>query len=290
MNKKRVAVILTGELRYIDYCYKWWKNVIENSDYDVTLYSSTWNTYSDSIAICSKVKEEFEYKFESEGGLVAAVNSLCPDVSAITTPDTYLTNRYAYPKPILNHTDGPNYFFGRTIHLHRAMTVWVSELSEFDIIVHGRWDTAFRDTNEWNIFIGNCSESISFRHVEIDYGNVYACDFAYGGPSTEMTEIYSDVDIIQKHIDVFNEKYTKSPTAATTFLIGHNLYSSYIASQLKSIRSVEHECTLVRKHDYDFEYTIGQWNKLNDLFLLTMIPPGMNLKRAESLEKADSLT
>ena len=284
--KKRVAVILTGELRYIDYCFKWWSSVVEHSDYEVTFFSSTWNTYSDSISLCPKVKEEFDYNFEFGGGLVAAVGLACPGVKVIATPDTYL-NRYVYPQPMLKHTGGYNYFLGRTMHFFRAITTWGSELSEFDVIVHSRWDTAFRNTNDWNIFIGNCDEAISFRGVEIDYGNVYACDWAYGGPASEMIKIYCDTDIIQKHIDLFEEKYKKSPTAAATFLIGHNLYSTYLASQLHSIRSVTHSCTLVRKHDYDFEYTDDQWAKINALFLWSMTPA--NLQRAKSLEEADKL-
>ena len=38
----KVAVVLTGELRYIDFCYKWWQEVVKKSGFDVTFYSSTW--------------------------------------------------------------------------------------------------------------------------------------------------------------------------------------------------------------------------------------------------------
>jgi hypothetical protein len=263
--KKRVAIILTGELRYIDYCFKWWSSVVEKSDYNVDFFSSTWNEYSESVSLDSKFKEEFDYKVNAEGGITNAVRLMCPGVNSICTPDNYL-NRYVYPAELTKH-GSYNYYFGRTAQLYRAITTWNFDLSQYDVVVHSRWDTAFRNTNDFNSFIKICEDGISFRSLQIDKGNVYACDWAYGGPASEMLDIYGDIDLIQNHIDIFNELYEKDFTAATTFLIGHNLYSTYIARQLKSIKPSNHSATLVRKHNLDFEYSDNQWTTLNGYFL-----------------------
>ena len=39
---KKVAIILTGDPRHIEFCYPWWQGVVEHADYETIFYSTTW--------------------------------------------------------------------------------------------------------------------------------------------------------------------------------------------------------------------------------------------------------
>ena len=41
---KNVAIILTGDPRHLDFCLKWWQNLVDNSTYDIQFFSSIWKT------------------------------------------------------------------------------------------------------------------------------------------------------------------------------------------------------------------------------------------------------
>ena len=38
----KVAIILTGDPRHIDFCWPWWQGVVEHADYETVFYSTTW--------------------------------------------------------------------------------------------------------------------------------------------------------------------------------------------------------------------------------------------------------
>ena len=272
MRQKKVAVILTGELRYIDYCYNWWKSLVKNSDYEVNFYSSTWNRISDSVAIEVAFTNKIKKSLQSNSSIPNSISKVLPDIKTIVINDNFLNN-WIYPHELIKH-GSYSYYFGRTAMLYNATNTFHNELCNHDVIVHSRWDTAFRNTNNFDHLVKQCIDNISFRSLSIDKGNVWACDWAYGGPATEMLEIYTDSKIIDNHISIFNDLYKKDPTCAYTFLIGHNMYSSYITRLLKTIVAIDFDTTLIRKHNLKFDFTEDSWQKLNKLFLNTpSIPP-----------------
>jgi hypothetical protein len=237
------------------------------SDGDVDFYSSTWDRLPDSFAMQDSFTSEFNKNLKANQTIPTAINNMFPNVKAMTIPDIFLNN-WTFPYELVKHGDY-NYYFGRTAMLHKAATTWYNDLKHYDVIIHSRWDSAFRNTNDFNWFVEKCINNISFRSMSIDKGNVWTCDWVYGGPATEMLELYSDPNIIEKHISIFNDLYKKDPTSAYTFLIGHNIYSSYIAKMLKTIVPSDFSITLVRKHKLDFNYNEDTWQKLNKICLRT---------------------
>lgn len=272
MSQKKVAVILTGELRYIDYCYNWWKSLVKNSDYEVDFYSSTWNRIPDSFAIEVDFTNKIKKSLQSNSSIPNSILKVLPDIKTIVIDDNFLNN-WIYPRELIKH-GSYSYYFGRTAMLYSATNTFHNELCNYDVIVHSRWDTAFRNTNNFDHLVKQCIDNISFRSLSIDHGNVWACDWAYGGPATEMLEIYTDSKIIDNHVSIFNDLYKKDPTCAYTFLIGHNIYSSYITRMLKTIVTIDFDTTLIRKHNLKFDFSEDSWQKLNKLSLNTpSIPP-----------------
>lgn len=269
----RVAVILTGELRNIDFCLSWWNNVIEKCDHDVTLYSSTWSHLNNSC-INSKNKQQIENTSIDSNSVPVALQMHYPGPKYHICNDNKLkdleisTNLSRYLNSQYNH--GLSYYLGRVLHLSEAINIWYGDLIHFDIIIHARWDSAFRNTNFFNYVCNRAKDDIVFRGLKVDMGLLYSCDWAYAGPADQLITLYHDC--LDKHVGIYEYYLAKNPTVANTFLIGHNIHSTYIMHQLKSIQSIDFDCTLVRNHNLPFEYNEETWQALNKIFIDTTTP------------------
>ena len=270
----RVAVILTGELRNIDYCYQWWKSVVKMCNHEVDFYSCTWghlnNAFFDSVRKTELENLTIQCKSPS-----TALSRIYSDVQYLVVDDTEL-HQMQIPSSLREYcTSGYNpgmpYFFGRVYHMQRAVSYWNTLLQQYDVIVHSRWDTAFRNTNYFNYFVEQAQTDIVFRDIGVKQGLIYSCDWAYAGPAELMIKHY--INPIPSHIKVYEHFYNKNQNTAYTFLIGHNIHSTYLQHQLSTIKNIDFDCTLVRTHDMQFEYTDNQWQKMLQNFIKTTTSP-----------------
>jgi hypothetical protein len=270
----RVAVVLTGELRNIDFCYHWWHNLVERCDHEVTFYSSTWS-HLNNACINDENKQQLENIAISRNSVSAALNLEYPSIHYHICNDSKLTelsipvNLTRYFNAQSNH--GLPYYFGRAYHMSQAVNIWFGELITHDIIIHTRWDSAVRNTNFFNDICKHAQDSIVFRGLKVDKGLLYACDWLYAGPADKMITLYQkDLD---HYVDIYEYYYEKDPTVAQTFLIGHNIHSTYIMHQLETINNINFDCTLVRSHNLPFAFNEDTWQQLNKQFLNTTTPP-----------------
>lgn len=238
-------------------------------------YSSTWD-YFNRASILDSTAEQFFYWHDLTKNTVIALNHIVPNVKFIKNTSINPSNLNISPT-LLKHCNTSsnhdlNYYFGRVAHLEKAITIWNNDLIDYDVIIHARWDCIFRNTNFFNDFVDACARGLTFRDLKIDLGNVYGCDWAYGGPADQLIDLYQP-NAVQRHIDIFQELFDKNPTSAYTFLIGHNIHSTYAANQLKSIFPSDFDCTLVRKHQLPFRYSDNTWQQINKIFIDSTTPP-----------------
>jgi hypothetical protein len=264
----KVAVVLTGELRYIDYCKPWWDGVIQDCDYDVSVYSCTWGHLNNAFIDQTKRAElENQIIKPRPCNPSTALGNMYPGFEYLVVDDSGLTT-VSLPSSLEKYVEykdhGLPYYLGRTYQLQRAIMYW-RDLKDYDVIVHSRWDTAFRNTNFFNEFILSAKDNIVFRDMNIRGGLLYSCDWAYAGPAPVMYKHY--IDAVNQYANVFEHYYKKDPTTAYTFLIGHNIHSTYMQHQLLTLKDVNFDATLVRKHEMEFDYSDNQWQKLLNLFL-----------------------
>jgi len=260
----KVAVILTGELRYIDFCYKWWQETVKESGFEVNFFSSTWS-HLDNATLANNIQD------------VSSLNNTFPNTQFETHTEDIIFN-CNIPKEIEQWcSPGPHkvpYFFGRVMHLDKCMQN--NDMSKYDVIMHSRWDCAFRNSNFFKFVINEAVHKIVVSGLKCDMGLLYSSDWVLAGPGATMREIY--INSLQKHIDLFNYYYKKDPTVATTYLIGHNLYTTYIQNQLKSISNVNFDITLVRKHNLKFKFDNDTWAKLLEIHLNCTTPKSSKIK------------
>jgi len=265
----RVAVILTGELRYIDYCRQWWNNVTaEQCNHDVDMYSCTWAHLNNAFTDPNKkaVLEDAISRFRNPS---TVLGQHYPGIEYLIVDDNELVSKKV-PESFRKYcgpgaaTSGIAYHLGRVYQLQRAMLYW-SNLKSYDVIVHSRWDMAFRNTNFFNDFIEQATDNVTFKDLRVEKGTLYSCDWAYAGPASVLHKHY--INAIDKHIEIFDYYYKKDPTTAYTFLIGHNIHSTYLQHCLLTLDHGDYDSTLIRKHEMEFEYSENQWQQLNKLFL-----------------------
>lgn len=257
----KVAVVLTGELRYIDFCYKWWQEVVKRSGFDVTFYSSTW-PHLNNASVHDKVKADITQK---------GLSAVFPKFNFTTYTDDFIFD-CDIPYELKNYLQfSPHqmpYFFGRIMHLDQTMQR--NDMSQYDVILHSRWDCAFRNTNFFIKVIENAKDTIIVNGLKVEKGLLYSADWVLAGPSKDMQEVYKDS--LQKHIDLFMYYYNIDMQLAFNYLIGHNVYTTYIQNQQKSISSIDFDVTLVRKHNIEFSFDDKTWAKLLKLHIKTTTP------------------
>ena len=263
----KVAVVLTGELRYIDFCYKWWQELVKMSGYDVTFYSSTW-PHLNNATLDNDVKSSI-----TEKGL----QTVFPKCNFQTYTDDIIFDCNIPPELTEYVRISPHkipYFFGRIMHLDQTMQH--NDMSQYDVILHSRWDCAFRNSNFFIKVVDHAVDNVVVSGLDPTFrqdphrGLSYSSDWAVAGPSAVMHELYCNK--LQKYIDLFMHYYKKDPTTAYTYLIGHNIYTTYMQNQLCTVSNIDFDTTLVRKHNEEFAFDDDTWAKLLKLHIDTTTP------------------
>ena len=269
----KVAVVLTGELRYIDFCYKWWQEVVKKSGFDVTFYSSTW-PHLNNASVDDKVKADITQK---------SLQQVFPKCNFQTYTDDFIF-QCEIPYELKHYLQfSPHqmpYFFGRIMLLDQTMQR--NDMSQYDVVLHSRWDCAFRNTNYFIKVIESAKDNIVVNGLKVENGLLYnptkpnlnrllySADWVLAGPSKDMQEVYKDS--LQKHMDLFMHYYNKDMQLAFQYLIGHNIYTTYIQHQLKTISNIDFDVTLVRKHNIEFNFDDKTWAELLKIHLDTTTP------------------
>ena len=257
----KIAVVLTGELRYIDFCYKWWQALVEMSGYDVDFYSCTWphlNNATLDITQRSVIEQ-------------TSLQQTFPKFSFKTYTDDIIFDCNIPPeltKYVLISPHKIPYYFGRIMHLDQTMQH--NDMSKYDVIMHSRWDCAFRNSNFFIKVIDHAVDNIVVNGLQCDRGLLYSSDWAVAGPSAIMQELYCNK--LQEYIDLFMHYYKKDLTTAYKYLIGHNIYTTYLQNQLCTVSNIDFDVTLVRKHNEQFKFDDNTWAKLLKLHIDTTTP------------------
>ena len=237
----KVAIILTGDPRHIDFCWPWWQGVVEHADYETTFYSTTWepkpNIRNSQTTTVEEVKQ-FENNCSSQ------------------------LHRYLnFDKP---NTLPFEYYFGRLYQLHKTL----EQNIDADVIVHARWDCAIRNTNFFNDFIKNTldNNTYTFDGLEEKQGLWYTNDWLYAGPTEFFKRDYT-FEGFKAHIKLYDTFLEESLLKANTYLIGHNFYSTFLKQNGAKISNLRCDTTLVRQNYPKFAYNDDTWSKLLAIFL-----------------------
>jgi hypothetical protein len=258
---KRVAVILTGEPRQIEFCWYWWQELVKYCDHEIEFFSSTWHP----MPVISNLKH--------------VITSTPEEVLAHETKCSKELYRYFHPigtpkKP----QHGFDYYFGRLYHLCKLFgseTVkYIKGLQPYtqyqttDVVIHARWDCAIRNTNFLNDFIKYTSDNhtYTFAGLEEKDGLVYTNDWIYAGPTEFFVRDYGPIGF-DKHIRLYDTFIKENEVKAKNYLIGHNFYSTFLKQNGAKISEFHCDTTLVRKNTLEIAFNDDTWSKLLAIFL-----------------------
>lgn len=256
----KVAIILTGDPRQIEFCWHWWRELVKYCDYEIEFFSSTWHP----MPVISNFKN--------------IITSTPEEVLAHETKCSKELYRYFHPigtpeKP----QHGFDYYFGRLYHLCK---IFGDELvfkikgrqhiqfSSTDVVIHARWDCAIRNTNFLNNFIKYTADNhtYTFAGLEEKDGLVYTNDWLYAGPTKFFVRDYGPIGF-DKHIRLYDTFVKENEVKAKKYLIGHNFYSTFLKQNGAKISEFQCDTTLVRKNTLEMAFNDDTWSKLLAIFL-----------------------
>jgi hypothetical protein len=251
---KKVAIILTGDPRHLDFCLRWWQNLVDNSTYDIQFFSSIWKT--DNLHL-PKFKETSVTEDE-----VLENEHLCSDELK-----EYLNNPY---ETHLKTTVRFDYYFGRLIMLNKILKLYKNTIQDADVILHARWDCAIRNTNFFQDFVTKAYETQSYVFTGVQpekHGLLHTNDWLYAGPTSHFIKDYNS-ESLQKHIQLFDEYYKENEVKAKSYLIGHNFYGTFLQHSGAEIQHFGCDSTLVRDNNLGISANFDDtWAKLLEIYL-----------------------
>ena len=272
---KKVAIILTGDPRHLDFCLRWWQNLVDKSTYDITFYSNTYN--SDDIKKLYQLPDTPKHKNYIKG------KALWRSIMT-TSPAQVLTKEYLCStelKQYLNNTNdsylGHNvtfdYYFGRLFMLNNILSLHKDEIEKSDVVLHARWDCAIRNTNFFQDFVYKAYETQSYVFTGIQpekHNLLHTNDWLYAGPTSHFIKDYN-AESLQKHIELFDEYYKENEVKAKSYLIGHNFYSTFLQHIGAKIQHFDCDSTLVRENSLNISENFDDtWGELLKLYLKSL--------------------
>jgi hypothetical protein len=262
----KVAVVLTGQVRYIDWCWYWWESLANESQHDITFFSTTWPLKVDSTSFIRLLNRA---KYEQSGSLN---NFLKTDCNFSFTDPAELIKFYKKSKQLETYLTKPKesagyrpeecvenfqYHFGRFYQFSKTLTE--NNFDDYNVIVHSRWDCLVKDASNFDKMIE--ADDFVFDGMNDDGNLIHGNDWIYKGPAEEMVQLHS---LPQSMIDVVSqatEHKDKNWLDGSKFLIGHYLFLNYIKYFNKNVNSVFTETTLFRPYQIPFKYSEWAWKK-----------------------------
>lgn len=258
---KKVAIVLTGEPRHLDFCWFWWQELVKHCDHEVTFFSSTWEPMN--------LLPNLTHVITSTPAEVLSFENKC-------SKDLY---RYFHPigtpeKP----QHGFDYYFGRLYHLCKLFgdekVKYIKGLKPYiqykstDVVIHARWDCAVRNTNFLNDFIKYAYENqtYTFAGLEERNGLWFTNDWIYAGPTEFFVRDYDPI-LFEEHIKLYDVFLKQDEIKAKEYLIGHNFYSTFLKQKGAKISDFRCDTTLIRNNTLEKAYNDDTWSKLLAIFL-----------------------
>ena len=270
----KVAVILTGQLRYIDWCWNWWESVAKESEHNIDFFSSTWpyDTSHDNNLTFNRTSGSTrgQYRFFIDDWFSdRAIGFITSDPAELqkyykrhSELDEYLTP----PKDSLGYSKVGafrkfQYYFGRLHHLSKAINEF--DLSRYDKIVHSRWDTLVRP-GHFDSFLGKGWIFSGLQNDPDDFGNtsklLHSNDLIYSGDATDFINIYKDTYSL---MDFICDRTVKLKNlewiTGSKYIIGHYLYVNHLNDKCRVLHNVDIDTTLYRNYSLPFKYDFPTW-------------------------------
>lgn len=269
----KVAVVLTGQLRYTDWCYQWWKSVAEESQHDITFYSSTWlyePGHSQNISfVQSRNRNQVEKVYNND------ISKMFDDVSFTTSDQAELQKYFkqyleleeylTYPKESNGYSREKaftsfQYHFGRLYHVSKAVNDF--NLTGYDKIVHSRWDCLVKPKN-FDLFIdkgwrfaGITKDPDPMNPSELLHSN----DLIYSGDASDFIKLYSNPHELMKFVCDTAMKHKQNDwLIGSKYIIGHCLFVNHIVDKCRVAHNITVDSTLFRNYQVPFKYNIDTW-------------------------------
>lgn len=270
----KVAVILTGQLRYLDWCSSWWQSVKEESQHDITFYSSTWyynKTHDNNISfVKSRNRNTLEKVHQLNlGNMYPNIDFVYSDFAELQKywkKYDNLNDYFTYPKDSMGYDLEKafkefQYYFGRLYHVCKAVDTF--DLSTYDKVVHSRWDTLIRPTHfdhfikdDW-VFSAVQQDPDPKNQTELLHSN----DFLYSGNCTSFIELYKDTfKVMEDVLTRVTECQQQNFELGSKYMIGHSLFVNHIKEKGENISNLLYtDSTLFRNYQIAFKYSDQVW-------------------------------
>jgi len=264
----KVAIVFTGQIRYMDWCYQWWKSVAEESEHDIDFFSSSWaysTSHSNNISFANsanRIRLEKLY----DGNL----EKYFDDVKFIFSEPAELQKYFKFHKELNEYLTPPEgtlgyspeqafikfqYYFGRLYHLSQAVNQF--DLSKYDKLVHSRWDCLVKPKH-FDRFI---DKGWRFSAVVKDPDPInpskllHSNDFLYSGDTKDFIKNYKDpYREIHFLCDKAKEIKQTDWITGSKYIIGHCLFVNHINDRCRVIHNIKADSTLFRNYELPFKY------------------------------------
>ncbi len=265
----KVAVVLTGQVRFIDWCFFWWEALAKASIHDVSFYSTTWPWQVNSqtfIRLLNRARYEKSKDIN---------DFLKTDCKFSTTDPAELIKFYKRSKELDTYLTAPKdsagyrpeecvtnfqYHFGRFYQFSKTITE--NDMSDFDAIVHSRWDCLVRDADHFDKMIE--TKGFVFDGVEYDSSAdlYHTNDWIYKGDSKDIIDLHTLPSSLNDALQITKEYKNNDWVTGSKFIIGHFLYYNYIKYKSYKISNVTSDSTLFRHYHVPFKFNDSTWKKV----------------------------
>ena len=270
----KVAVVLTGQVRFIDWCFFWWEALAKNSRHDVSFYSTTWPwkvnsqtfirllnraRYEKSKDINDFLKTDMKFSYTDPAGLVKYYKRSKQLDTYLTAPED--TAGYRPEECVENF----QYHFGRFYQF--STTITENDMSKYDAIVHSRWDCLVRDSEHFDNMIE--PEGFVFTGVERSYKDLYHTnDWIYKGDTKDVIDSYTLPGGLDKCTEIARELGSQDWMLGGKFLIGHYIYYNHLKHLGYNITNVNCDTTLYRHYKVPFKFHDQAWTQSQYCYLV----------------------
>lgn len=265
MKQLNIGIVLTGELRYLDWTIPYWKDFCNNSAHNITIISSTW-CHLDRARSTEKTDISDSLDSLTENNIEHVLTQLgIPCVIAHDNFNEYKLKTPGTIKSIVDNYRSWEYVFGRTLQYSKAVDAYADK---FDYMFHARWDALIDNFNsefDWLVsdHVDNNTVWIA-RGLSVVLGDFYVDDTVYGTSIDKIKKCYSNTDQVFKDtIDVFLDiehyfglGFLSNPNVIPGHLVGHSQFLRHLMFHRQTISDYTSRLiyTFFRNHTVPYAY------------------------------------
>ena len=260
MKSCNIAIVLTGEMRYLDWLIPWWHNFANSSIHNIIIINSTWSHLDRAR---SKVRTSVSNLLDTD-----IKQTVIENVPVFNTHlhDNFDQFKNITPKSITaltNNRSSWNYTFGRTLQFASAVD---SIDTDVDYIFHTRWDCMIDnfDSKFDNMISNHLDDGFTWmtRGVGVVNGDFNFDDVIYGSTQENVNKCYKNIEqVFEDTITVFKQMqkyYGEDSSTVESHLVGHSQFLRHLMFHKQSLKdfTLQLVYTFFRNNNIPYNYDV----------------------------------